>query len=226
MENTAIMIPAKPKECANILNLIQSILVRKTFLKDYVGWVYIYCTKDNKEGLHVAKDKWVSIKHNKVLKECCHNGEVVARFWCDKVEEIHCGIHYEPEVDIGIAVLPEFTCEEYSTETLGHFDLLRKACLADYTLPYLSHDNELNHYLKSKIGYAIHISKLETFDKSKELKEFFKNCPWKYNKWNFATDTHISDDGQYLVVPIKSGYGYVPRMENAPKSWCYIEVEE
>ena len=149
MENTAIMIPAKPKECANILNLIQSILVRKTFLKDYVGWVYIYCTKDNKEGLHVAKDKWVSIKHNKVLKECCHNGEVVARFWCDKVEEIHCGIHYEPEVDIGIAVLPEFTCEEYSTETLGHFDLLRKACLADYTLPYLSAVTNFNCILQN-----------------------------------------------------------------------------
>lgn len=213
MKNTAIMIPAKPKECANILNLIQSILVRKTFLKNYVGWVYIYCTKDDKEGLHVAKDKWVSIKHNKVLKECCHNGLVLARFWCDKVEEIA-----QAKLDTGVGY--DYI---YDTDTLLAQDFVKKCCLDNWDLlNYFGY----KHSNGEVVGYAIHISKLETFDKSKELKDFFKRCPWKYNKWNFAKDTHISDDGQQLVVPIKGGYGYVPRMENAPKSWCYIEVEE
>ena len=209
MKNEAIMIPAKPKEYANILNSIQSILVRKTFLKDYVGWVYVYCTKDNKEGLHVAKDKWVCLKHNKVLKECCYNGTIIARFWCDKVEEIK----YHP-----------YDCTFY-TDTLDTVICADTPVSSFEKASGLSYF-ELSDYLyngKEKVGYTIHISNLETFDKPKELKEFFKKCPCKYNKGIFAKDTHISDDGQHLVVPIKSGYCYVPRMKSPPKSWCYIE---
>ena len=41
----AILISIKPYWVAKILNGEKTIEIRKRFPKDYVGWVYIYCTK-------------------------------------------------------------------------------------------------------------------------------------------------------------------------------------
>ncbi len=91
------------------------------------------------------------------------NGKIVAE--CDyEVEEIEHYVHYEPEVDVGIAVLPEFECDAYSTETLDYFKLLEKSCL-----------NELEGYLKGKNGYAIHIKNLHIFDKPRDLDFYSSN---------------------------------------------------
>lgn len=100
-----------------------------------------------------------------------YNGFIAAE--CDiNIEEIKHYIHYEPEVDIGVCVLPEFTCDAYGTDTLGHFELLEKACLKDYSLPNVSVENELHDNLKGKNGYAIHLNDLHIFDKPRELSEF------------------------------------------------------
>ena len=99
------------------------------------------------------------------------NGKIVAE--CDfEVEEIKHYIHYEPEVDVGVCVLPEFECSAYCTETLDHFKLLEKSCLKDYSLPNITVANELDDYLKGKNGYAIHINNLNIFNKSRELYEY------------------------------------------------------
>lgn len=91
-----------------------------------------------------------------------YNGFIVAE--CDiEVEEIKHYTHYEPEVDIEVCVLPEFTCDAYCTDTLGHFELLEKACLEDYSLPNISVANELHDNLKGKNGYAIRISNIDIF---------------------------------------------------------------
>ena len=43
----SILMSVQPKWVAKILNGEKTIEIRKRFPKDYVGWVYIYCTKSS-----------------------------------------------------------------------------------------------------------------------------------------------------------------------------------
>lgn len=91
----AIMISIRPQHVVNILNGLKTLEIRKRFPKDYVGWVYIYVThgrqlldlrkEDTKDNyrLTISKSNNVRWSYPPLL-----NGKVVARFWCDKVEEI------------------------------------------------------------------------------------------------------------------------------------------
>ena len=157
----AILISIKPKYVADILNGKKTIEIRKKFPKDYVGWVYIYCTKGKPYLFHekgnvfgddiyeLTNDSTSDLpnyKHAYVVGGAL-NGKVVARFWCDKVEEIEHRL-----------------LERHYTETLNDKELLTKSCL--------SHE-EIHNYLRTNIGYAIHINDLEIFDKPKELSEFY-----------------------------------------------------
>lgn len=176
----AILMSIRPQYVAKILNKEKTIEVRKRFPVDYGGWVYIYCTKDNKNCLFDFRDdenapdkfgcgkadKWYK-QHYKLL-----NGKVVARFWCDKVEKIHS--YLEPE-------------QWYMTSDLGGSGLLQKSCLTF---------EELDDYLLSGYGYAIHITKLEIFNEPKEISEF------------------------KTINPLR----YPANLYRAPQSFCFIEV--
>lgn len=129
----------------------------------------LYCCKNNKKKL-IKKDQVVFGKrkieyiYDRFLlgNEQALNGKIVAE--CDyEVEEIEHYVHYEPEVNVGIAVLPEFECDAYSTETLCHFKLVEKSCL---------YNDQLDGYLKGKNGYAIHIKNLHIFGEPKELSDY------------------------------------------------------
>ena len=92
----AIMMSIRPRHVCNILNLIKWWEIRKKFPKDFVGWVYIYCTKGKPyiTGIYNYEHKIVygdieNKRHN-------INGKVVARFWCDKVEPTN--NFYEEEI--------------------------------------------------------------------------------------------------------------------------------
>ena len=138
----AILMSIRPEWVAKILNGEKTIEIRKKFPSDYVGWVYIYCTKGK-------------TTFEKTLARY-HDGKVVARFWCDKVEEIEsCQVPFTYE--------QWFT--EYWTKTFSDMeDLLKASCLDYYTL-----DKYLEY---SKTGFAIHITKLEIFNKPKEIRDF------------------------------------------------------
>lgn len=85
----AIFKTYRPEWLVNILNGNADILVAKYFPKDYVGWVYIYCTK-GKPNLYcdaIANGFVLEDTPRSVPNYLC-NGKVVARFWYDKVEEI------------------------------------------------------------------------------------------------------------------------------------------
>src|SRR5690606_38438072 len=86
----AIMLSINPKWVAKILNCEKTIEIRKKFPKDYVGWVYIYVTKGKKDILYKYKGKYYT-QHYLTFTDDVEvlNGKVVARFWCDKVEEIY-----------------------------------------------------------------------------------------------------------------------------------------
>ena len=83
----------RPQHVAKILNGEKTIEIRKRFPSDYVGWVYIYCTK-NGDGLVWDENGKGLINKNlfPYAKDCPENhrltnGKVIARFWCDKVED-------------------------------------------------------------------------------------------------------------------------------------------
>jgi hypothetical protein len=113
------------------------------------------------------------------------NRKVVARFWCDKVEEIATSQDR----------FKEFMFYETS---LDMEDLLKQSCL-DY--------NELDNYLYGEKGIAIHIAKLEIFDKPKEIKEFHKPS-WAKVRYKTIREEEAK---QYLLT-------------RAPQSFCFIEV--
>ena len=178
----SILLSIKPEWVEKILNGEKTIEVRKQFPKDYVGWVYIYCKKGELLQRHWQKVDGIGkfITYGRKAKDKDYdsphtlNSKVVARFYCDKVEEI--------------------TTEKWSPSK--EQDLLKASCLTE---------NQLFDYcnLESrKPFYAIHISKLEIFDRPKYLTEYYK--------------TYIeTEKGIYYQVLTK-----------APQNYCYIEGEE
>ena len=195
----SILLSIRPQWVAKILNGEKTIEVRKRFPKDYVGWVYIYCTKDYKKilfengGYGWRLNTWNKNK-NAITT---NNGKVIARFWCDNVEEI--------------------TTEKWSPSK--EQNLLKESCLTE---------NQLFDYCNLESGkpfYAIHISKLEIFDEPKELSEFDrvgkkKNCRTckEHCRYYLSTNT--------LSGKPNSGCTRYKRPTKAPQNYLYIEGEE
>ena len=191
----AILMSIRPEWVAKILNGEKTIEIRKKFPKDYVGWVYIYCTKDKKIFLRDFRDKkkWAAYWKFVAMENDPSNvgelppilnGKVVARFWCDNVEEIVC--------------LP--INGRYATETIGDSSFEKYSCL---------NFEQLDNYLQGKNGTAIHIPNLEVFDKPKELSEF------KSYKKNIV-NTKIN--GMVFETELDNS------LIKAPQSWCYVEL--
>ncbi len=204
----AIMLSVRPDRVVKLLNGELLADVRKLFSKDFVGWVYIYCTNgdylvlttDQDEECrnyyyeHFAiyeKSKW-SEKRVKLVFGKYYNGKVVARFWCDRVEEI-------------IGCLDPLSGDYFVSNKK---ELISKSCLTEYELENYLDLFHMCVYTKV-VGYAIPITKLEIFDRPKELEDFNKK---------------IIKGGWDLGVDITHNRG-IP-LTKAPQNYCYIEVEE
>lgn len=152
----AILMSIRPQWVAKILNGEKTVEIRKKFPKDYVGWVYIYCTK--KDSLGRIKDT----PRDRYFVDCVETpqdfkkmdsgydgkGKVVAKFTLNKVEPI---AQYDGNE------------ERYFTKSLWETELFEKSCLGL---------EEMRNYIHNHCGYAIHITNLEIFDKPKEISEF------------------------------------------------------
>ena len=209
--NKSILMSIQPQYVAKILNGEKTIEVRKKFPKDYIGWVYIYCTKgkgkhrDNQIAFNIETHKYFFNEnlgsHNpNDIQWCGFNGKVVARFWCDKVEEIK--------------VYDIFGVNAYRTEEMCVLDLVSKSRLTQA---------DFERYLGNKNGYAIHISKLEVFDKPKELKEFRHTCKAEHRGYNRRQP--CSKECKNCICNQIDDEGYsqcFSRLTKAPESWCYI----
>lgn len=198
-----------PRECADLLNGDLSVLVRKKFSKDYVGWVYIYCTKDDKQELcyiPATETFYCYSKDNIVAKQCgrmglTFNSKVTARFWCNKVEEI---------IDRDTKEKNRYS---FGTETLQIDELEKMSRLNIQELcKYIGRGTEWRY---GKYGYAIHVTKVEPFDKPKEISEFKRcketncyQCPYSYNE-GCSCGTCI----------------FAKPLTHAPTTYCYIEVD-
>ena len=149
----AILMSIKPQHVANILNELKTLEIRKRFPKDYVGWVYIYCTKDgyiSENGLD-PYNQYFAIRHKPRLTPNYMRGRVVARFWCDKVDNYANGSKIA------------FENGTYIFGTNADFEtILKPSCLTE---------DELYDYCEDLCFCAIHITKLEIFDYPKEIYE-------------------------------------------------------
>ena len=172
----AILMSIKPKWVKEILNGEKTIEIRKSIPKCELPIdVYIYCTKDKKYANLINRGGFLT-------------GMVVARFWCDKVEEI--------KYHFGYYNMGEWT-ESY---------ILENSCLTAEELEnYLQASKEYDEKKISRVyGYAIHITKLEIFDKPKDISEFLRPQPvWK------TSNNHYYKSYQ---------------LTRAPQSYCYVEV--
>lgn len=201
----SILISIKPKWVAKILNGEKTIEIRKTMPKcDLPITVYIYCTKWSDNGYTNTLTRMKNGSFHNLKKfdeftdefiqnidETGFTGKVVAKFTLNKVEEI------------GM-----WNYSEYGTRTLCENHLSIKSCLDAY---------ELKDYLKGKIGYAIHISDLEIFDKPKELSEFYKAGAWKVYEEQLDS-SYMKRTEQEIMKSLNQ------TLTKAPQSWCYVEV--
>lgn len=187
----AILMSIQSKWLCEILNGRKTIELRKRFPKDYRGWVYLYCTKA-KPYLYCTKGygslhrcrgngRQFFIVHYKELGYISYiNGRVVARVWVDNVEEL-ITLSWDTQ-----------------TATLSKFGLSVKSRVSIKDL-----NNNFNK------GFAIYFSKLEIFDKPKELGEF----------WADPIDFQVHTKAE------ANAEGYRP-IQRAPQSWQYIYIEE
>lgn len=213
----AMLMSIRPEWLVKILNGEKTIEVRKKFPKDYRGWVYLYCSKNGgytgkiRDGVdcydgelykynfdkgHKVKGKKGLFYDGETLINSI-NGKVVARFWCDKVEEI------EP--------LEECESPFGRAYKLTEDKIL---CCQKAQLTY----GEYAHYLKGKNGYAVHISKLEIFDRPRELGEFYKVGAWKIYQEQFDS-SYMRRTEQEIMKSLNQV------ITKAPQNLCYIEVE-
>lgn len=220
----AILMSIRPEWVAKILNGEKTIEIRKRFPKDYVGWVYIYVTQNHKHAGWKNRDTLKRDSHDgkptnhfqlwtddMVEDKDKLNGKVVARFWCNKVENI--SDYLDSFVPNGATVSVPYRLE-------GQRELLKHSCL--------THE-ELIDYLKESDGYAIHITKVKPFYEPKEISEFWTS---NYNKSAMCDNepqfpcTKCPNTGA-LYCNCKfllNGNCSCISLTRAPQNYCYIEV--
>ena len=191
----AILMSIRPEWVAKILNGEKTIEIRKKFPSDFVGWVYIYCTKARPYLTRgVRGDVYPSCVSSQGIVPHHLNSRVVARFYCDNVEEIK---FINPNRTCG------FSCEISDDDC--YYNINENECC-------LSQD-DLYDYLQGKNGYAINISKLEIFNEPKEISEFrqWRDCG---KCW------HEEDCDCNLETCFMTG----DKLTRAPQSWRYVVV--
>ena len=180
----SILISIKPKWVAKILNGEKTIEIRKKFPKDYVGWVYIYCTKDNHQLVKPKDyDKYLLFTKGAVnySNEQTLNGKVISKFILNKVDRYVNGCKVAKKY-------PMFNDFE---------KILTPACI--YT-------DELENYCEDLSFYAWHISNLVIFDRPKELSEFkqprdsYGKVNWNTNEYYYVELTKAPQSWCYVEV--------------------------
>lgn len=187
--------------------------------------VLLYCTKKQP---YLVKDDFplenepIYFTHYKEPGSCGLplNGKIVAE--CEvETEEIDYYFHYEPPVDIGVGVLPEFEEEGYVRRRFenyeGDFELFEKSCLSF---------DQLDKYLKKKVGYALHISNLKIFDKPFSICEFnLKTIDRSKETPQNPKDHSLSNTVMYVKVKnnkSKARFKVLKPINKAPQNMCSV----
>ena len=187
-----LMISVSPQEAVNILNGDQTLLIRKSVPKDYVGWVNIY-VKQTKPYLGYEVREYESefiLENDKDnLEYDLLNGQVVARFWLVETTTFE----YENAITMGAE-----TTKPYDKSYWIQRRELNAACIEC--------ENDLEEYGQGKTLYAWHIKKLQIFDTPLALKDF---CDYQ----DTIKISFISITSQSPLTKAPSTYQYVWRKE-------------
>jgi hypothetical protein len=165
LEAKSILVSASSVQAKNILDGKQTLFLRRSVPKDFVGWVYMYVTKS---GLYLCEqqDGRYFLTHSKEISHWGLNGKVVAKWWHNR------HIFYTP-ISLRNAGLTEFY---YLVST----DEKNALCLDD---------DEINAYGKGKNLCAWSIKKLRVFKKHMELREFYRIDTADFSeKWMFEVN--------------------------------------
>ena len=137
---------------------------------------------------------WVYIYNTKTTKD----GALKLAYIGNKLEFV---LPYDKTSKYQGKVVARFWCDKVEKINPSNLDNFAKdSCLTV---------QELENYLWSNIccGYAIHITKLEIFNKPKEISKFnIKHYP-QYGGM-------VKNETHYVLVPLI----------RVPQSWCYVEV--
>lgn len=213
----SILLSIRPEWVAKILNGEKTIEIRRKFPKNYVGWVYVYCTKNapylyydwntdvySTTTLNDLKNGWSRVCNgaNRIRAyqddgKILTNGHILARFWCDKVEEIN---------STNLTSFEKKSCVD-------------RVSMLKYFRPYLVWNNKFEILLSEfgylALGYAIPITQLEIFDRPKELREFH---------------TSVKKEPPEKMLCSKCGkpmeYYEYKYLHKPPQNYCYIDEEE
>ena len=210
----AILIALRSRHAIDIFNGEKLQELRKKFPKNYRGWVYIYVTKalplllKNKDRDKIFINKLKAVEKDD-LDRFPHiqkfNGKVVARFWCDNIDEYYRGFNLEPNPITGIH------------DSIANSRLIEESCLTYDEICEYSESNKLSFF-------AIHISKLELFDKPKPLSDFM---PRKWDKCGVKDKNGLYQCHKCPhAIHYGHGFGdcgYAP-LKRPPQSWQYVEV--
>lgn len=192
--------------------------IKKLIAEQGGCWIYIYVAKDSKHDWYYDKQFGFYFKdikdHNTAyeygLGLIPYNGKVVARFWCDNVERIY--------IKYGLG----WTSDGVNNCTK---QIEKESCLSR---------SKIYEYAKNSC-YAIHISKLEVFDKPRELYEF--KTPKQFENYQRALREASEDDyklwekydGDFPedvcannVELIEMAEGYYG-LTKAPQNYCYVK---
>lgn len=228
----SILLSIRPEQTEKILSGEKTIEIRKKFPKDYVGWVYIYCTKGKYlfgavgSGFYVPKkcnkntytynigDDYIFISE-RLLKSVSLNGKVVARFWCDKVDTYQCDFCDRGKELESTRYDFNLNCKEIY-DGVGHYlsekeqkehlkQILAKSCLnMENLVKYLAYNEEgLLNFVEF---YCLPISRLEIFDRPRELSDFGESCLFNA-----------------MIKGVLSPKTFGTEIKKAPKNYRYIE---
>lgn len=197
----AVMISIHPKWVEKIASGEKTVDVRKTVPKCGTPFkVYMYCTNDRKVNLNMANGQGFGKKGELYLNGNCYYPYTVGTLNGKVVGEFVC--------DKTIKAVPDY--EPYFKKFFNYdfFDESGEKledCLTD---------DEKADYANGQTLYGLHISDLKIYDTPKELREFSREC-----KDGHCSMCNWDRDGD-------CGCGYSIPIENAPQSWCYVEVDE
>lgn len=193
-----LLLSVKPEQLVHILNGSATLLLNKNIPKDYKGWVYLYCNKNEvleKSFLgyrNINRTSWYSQGVGRDI-----SGNVVARFWFDQYETYeYRDVSYPEGYENYDGNFIDTTQEVYGYPLFAKEQ--NALCLSYYTI---------EKYGNKKPLYAWRIKELEIFDKPMLLNDFY------FRKRDDYSTRKIYSYSEFTV-------------EAAPKNYQHVYVYE
>ena len=217
--NKVLMISIRPEHAVNILNGKKTLELRTWIPKDYVGWVYVYCTKGtgrtkyhhlyNLTEYNNGKTLFSITHHNKysLVPDDFLNGTIPFRFWFDEYAEIKLNVY----TSLSTTYFESFNSWDNVPyeEQSGVIDSNYLEDITQVSFP------DMKAYAKGKTLYAWHIKKLEIFDEPLSLNDFYKATLYASGKVIKEYEKQTDDFSYRLQRPPQSyQYVYTKELEN------------